>query len=263
MKISLLSDIHLELHANPQKMYRSLLEKTSKANVMILAGDIGNPRSPVYNNFIQEVAHAYKHVIVIAGNHEYYSKGNNREGSTDSEILQTYNKRYTIEETDEHLRLLNKLTNVYFLQRDELLIEDVRFLGCTLWTPSDPNLSRFINDYHLIPDMTPGKCDEMYNQNISWLEKKLTEKSERYRKTVTITHHLPSFRLNSDKFKNNKYNIFYASNLDHLVEKSDYWLSGHTHAFNKMLIGRCQSYINPIGYSSERTDYDVNLTFDI
>ena len=42
--------------------------------ILVLLGDIGKPRSNIYRDFLTMASEAYKSVIVIMGNHEYYYK---------------------------------------------------------------------------------------------------------------------------------------------------------------------------------------------
>jgi len=44
----------------------------------------------------------------------------------------------------------------------------------------------------------------------------------------------------------------FASNLDHLVERADLWIHGHTHDNFDYQLGRCRVVCNPRGYVWER-----------
>lgn len=46
---------------------------TPSAPILGLLGDIGNPALPTYRDFLYHQATRFKLVLVLAGNHEYYS----------------------------------------------------------------------------------------------------------------------------------------------------------------------------------------------
>lgn len=111
--------------------------------------------------------------------------------------------------------------NVYFLQEDAVIIDDIRFLGCTLWTNSDQELTELMNDYIFIRDMTVDVCRKLYHNHVSWLTGELNKS---YSKTVVITHHLPSAQSLS---YNGRTDCFYYDDFEHLLDKVDYWICGH------------------------------------
>ena len=69
MFFQIVSDIHLE-----RADYNCLEDILSPcADNLILAGDIGNPLHPNLDIFLAQVSKAFKTVIYIAGNHEFYN----------------------------------------------------------------------------------------------------------------------------------------------------------------------------------------------
>ncbi|EFC47438.1 predicted protein [Naegleria gruberi] len=126
MKIQILSDLHIEhfpslsdFQAQYKNRYGNYLCETVYGEVLILAGDIGDPFQQSYFDFMQYCSGKYKAVMVIAGNHEFYGH----------EYFQTI---------DQIRNLTRSFSNVYFLNRDvvELTIDgsSLVFLGCTLWS---------------------------------------------------------------------------------------------------------------------------------
>lgn len=69
-----MSDIHIELSKTPDKYINRFIPSQSSDDVLILAGDIGNPTSKIYKLFLTEISKYYAKVFIIAGNHEYYQK---------------------------------------------------------------------------------------------------------------------------------------------------------------------------------------------
>ena len=101
MKIQSVSDLHLG--AADFELPRC------DADLVILAGDIGRPHRAV-----QWATTLGKPVLYVAGNHEFYGS--------------------SIDSTIAELRRLSLGTNVRFLEKDQAVVQGVRFLGTTLWT---------------------------------------------------------------------------------------------------------------------------------
>lgn len=148
MKIALCSDLHLEFGTIS-------LENTENADVLILSGDIcvvndlmdhdpygivPHKRSDMYHTFFQECSARFPHVIYIAGNHEHYHGD--------------YTK--TIPRMKEKLGYLK---NLHILDKEVIQLQDVTFVGGTLWTnmnKEDPvtihGIKGYMNDYKIIDD---------------------------------------------------------------------------------------------------------------
>lgn len=144
MKIALASDVHLEF--GPIE-----LTNDQGADVLILSGDIciaselndydangimgENTRSAKYHEFFRRCAEQFPHVIYIAGNHEHYH------GDYALSIPRLKEK-------------LAYIKNLYVLDKEAKCIEDITFIGGTLWTDmnkEDPHtlyaIKKYMNDY--------------------------------------------------------------------------------------------------------------------
>ena len=128
-----------------------IIENTEQADVLILGGDIcvakditnhdpqqtlgPDYKSNRYHDFFQRCSEKFPHVIYILGNHEHYHGD--------------------FANTATHLKeVLGYLTNIYVLDNEVKTINDVTFIGGTLWTDmnkEDPNtlyqISRSMNDF--------------------------------------------------------------------------------------------------------------------
>ena len=70
--------------------------------------------------------------------------------------------------------------------------------------------------------------------------------------TIVLTHHLPSFKLITDKYKTYRNNTRYASDLESLMTKNvKYWICGHTHCQYETKINETFCKINAYGHSDE------------
>jgi UDP-2,3-diacylglucosamine pyrophosphatase LpxH len=129
MIIRPMSDLHLEFDG----MYPWVMPRIEgeKDMVLVLAGDItanhnqwkDNPSLDVFSPWIKDVCARHKAVIYVSGNHENY-----------------IGDMYAVE---DHWRAMSKhIENLHFLNRQSVVIDGVRILGCTLWT----DLSNPINE---------------------------------------------------------------------------------------------------------------------
>ena len=250
MKLRLVSDIHLELSNHISETIGQLSSQIITDNiedVLILAGDIGDPFSESYKDFLARMSHHFNKIFIVSGNHEYYK-------TTVS----------TMKEIDDKIReVTESFNNVHFLQRDSIIYNRVRFLGCTLWSRvKNSSNCVYMNDFTLIPEMTFNMYRSLHTNDVKWLKGELNKTGD-FDSTVVVTHHLPSYKLINHKYEGNLMNEFFASDLDYLVKKASIWCCGHTHSANKIVIGECHCYVNPVGYSGEITNFQPKLCIDI
>lgn len=226
MKIHLVSDLHLEM----TKDYPTYLLKVD-CNVLVLAGDIGAPFTTKYKNFISLCSNTFEHVILVAGNHEYYNK---------KQSMDVINQKIE--------QIASAHSNVYYLQQNVIILDGVRFVGCTLWS-SPLNDIGLTNDFTRINGLSETKYKQLHYSDKLWLTNILSE--EYNGKTIVVTHHVPSFQLLNSKYTDIIMNSYYASDLESLLEKADYWFCGHTHNSINKIINKCNCIINPYGYPFE------------
>jgi Icc-related predicted phosphoesterase len=146
MKIAIASDVHLEFGD-------LILKNEENADVLILSGDIcvaadfrkSDPyglveygKSQRYIDFFSRCAFEFPKVIYIAGNHEHYN-GDYAETFT---ILRNF---------------LGHIPNLHILDKEHVVIDDVTFIGGTLWTDmnaQDPvtlaHIRGIMNDFRII-----------------------------------------------------------------------------------------------------------------
>jgi hypothetical protein len=250
------SDIHLEferykngVRALPDYYFSLPKLPFDHETVLILAGDIGVIDRPyTIIPFLEEVCPRFKAVIYVPGNHELYG----------ASITTAYGK----------FRELAQHTGVFFLQNDSVKIDDVTFIGSTMWTNyNNANHSDMITaqmgvyDHKTIRTGTmsepylrkflPGDAYVRHLDAVAFIESQLIEvKLKKDEKAVVITHHAPSFKSVHTKFHGDQYNSAYYSNLDELVLKyePDFWFHGHMHDSSDYMIGNTRVICNPRGY---------------
>lgn len=251
MKIQLLSDLHREMDP-------SFSIPNTEADVIILAGDIDVGTKGI-EWAISEALRLNKLVLYIAGNHEYY--------------------RHDYFSLQDQLReLAAGCPLVHFLECDEIIIGDVRFLGATLWTDyASTRLSEQAENMRLLGSIlrdhivismadeafTPADALALHKKAKSWLTEKLD--TSFFGKTVVVTHHGPSIMCAHPHFGNNKTASGFISNLANLVKKADVWCYGHTHSSLDRKLGDCRLVSNQKGYPKEpipggfQTDFVIEV----
>lgn len=272
IKVRLLSDLHLEL-LGPSKVKRLSFndlfyprpseepKEPKGSEILVLAGDIGDPFKESYALFLTEASTRFKYVIVVAGNHEYYN----------GQPMKFVN--------DKIRRVVSELPNVYFLNVDSpmskeedysVVLDDIMFIGTTLWSPGSKNAS--INDMVCINAMSRDRYYQLHLLHQSRLKKIIEDSVLEYPDIVVITHHLPCRELISDEYLSNgneELHKFYYSEqsecintLKEVVGKG-VWLCGHSHRYKCIARDNVELYLNPYGYYGEDTNYQRNLVIEI
>jgi len=242
VKLHILSDLHLE--------FSTFEPIATDADAVVLAGDIGKGNKGVY--WARE-AFPDKEIIYVPGNHEFY-------GADRVETL-------------ADMRIAADQCKVHLLDHDEVVINGVRFLGCTLWTDfllfgeakkstAMSDGQNCLNDFRVIREgeksFSPARSIELHAQALAWLKAKLNEPFAE--QTVVVTHHLPSKLSVVEKFKNQMLSACFASELDCLFGKMDLWIHGHTHDNLDYEANGTRVICNPRGYVTYRgiENFDFN-----
>jgi predicted phosphodiesterase len=276
MKIALASDLHLEFQDIN-------LKNTEGAEVLILSGDImvaedlhNHPEMDygMYSNvniadlgrrqqtalrfrdFLKRVSFEFPHVVYVAGNHEFYH------GKWKASL--------------QHLRdECAKFPNIYFLERDVKVINEVSFIGATLWTDcnkGDPltlhALADMMNDYRIIRNdereyskLRPAHTMYRHQQTLSYLKAILPDMKDK--KVVFVGHHAPSEMSTHDRYKHNVHSLMnggYRSDLSGLIldhPEIVLWTHGHMHDPSDYMIGTTRVVCNPRGYAGHDEQADV------
>lgn len=202
MELHILSDLHLE--------FAPLDPPETDADMVILAGDI--------HTGLKGVAWAREKfpnnpVVYVPGNHEYYG-----------EALPKHTAK---------LREAAAGSHVHVLENDSLIIDNIVFLGCTLWTDfellGDPRVSgsaatERMSDYKRIrvsPQYRRLRSIDtvgLHHVSLRWLRAGLEK--HRGEKSVIVTHHAPSRKSLPARHLESIYAAAYASDLDSVVEQS-------------------------------------------
>jgi predicted phosphodiesterase len=236
MKIQLASDLHLEFLQRNFPGER-LISPADEADILVLAGDIGNGIQAIELFKDWPVP-----VLYLAGNHEFYG--------SDFDL------------TRAALLKAAEGTCVKFLDNDAADFEGIRFLGTTLWTDYRLVLNRTqrhlmenaemrLNDHFRIRDgdanFTAQRALAEHEIARSWLAQELAKPYDG--KAVVVSHHGPHPLSVHPRYIGDALNAAFVSNLSELLPKADLWLHGHVHDSFDYNVEGCRVVANPLGYA--------------
>jgi Icc-related predicted phosphoesterase len=266
MKIAVGSDLHLEIG--------SFVPENPGADVLVLAGDIlvaadlhehprplggelpvnlGRRQAAAYaaRDFLAECSQRFEHVVMVAGNHEFY----HGRWIRTLEILRTETSHWP---------------NIHFLERDSVEINGVRFLGATKWTDlqnGDPVVCQVIqdgmNDYRVIRHdgadyrrLRPSDSMRRFQDTMTWMKAELESRPSAT--TVVVTHHAPTAQSVNSKYRGDYLmNPAYHSNVSELIldhPQIQCWIHGHMHDASDYMVGTTRVVANPRGYVGYERD---------
>lgn len=250
MNLQYVSDIHLEFHdkKNVGALQPDMFVKPGATPYLALCGDIGIPELAAYRTFLQWCSTKWRHVFLVAGNHEYYNY--------------RLDEPTTMEQKKTLIReICGALPNVHFLDQGvyTLAEENIEVLGCTLWSHIPPETRTtaitYMNDFRQIAGMTAGRFNELHESDRTWLLAQLRRCEEESKKAVVLTHYLPSPQLIADKYKGHPLNCCFASDSEDLIQwPAAVWICGHSHTGVYKTINGVVCCMNPHGYPAERVD---------
>lgn len=281
MKIAVCSDLHLEFGDYD-------IRNTEQADVLIMSGDIllaqdlhdhpdmdpsraeltpqivsglgsRQAKAYAYRNFLTQASAEFRDVIYVAGNHEFYH------GKWHGSLV-------TLREN------CARYHNIHFLENDIKEIDDVTFVGATLWTDcnnGDPltlhSLKDMLNDFFSIRDdskgytpLRPANMMYRHRQTLSYFKAVIDDRKDK--KIVVVGHHAPSFYSVSPEFKDQDLmNGGYASELSEFIldrPQIKLWTHGHMHSPSDYMLGETRIFANPrgyIGYQEQAEGYTLKI----
>ena len=268
MKIKVVSDLHLEFSD-------IFIKNDNGVDVLILSGDIlviekllkpNSESGNRFRDFLKRCSFQFPHVVYVAGNHEFYDSGKFFQSVED---LRNY--------------CSTNFNNVYFLERDTKIIDDVVFVGGTLWTDMnkfDPltlhAVRDMMNDYRAIRNdkkgfttLKPADTVERHRQTRDYIFHIVDEHKDK--RCVVVGHHSPSFQSCHEQYRNDYLmNGAYHSELSESIfdrPQIKLWTHGHTHNAFDYMIGETRVVCNPRGYESswgsEHTGWDPDLVIEV
>jgi predicted phosphodiesterase len=286
MKIKVCSDLHLEFSD-------VLINNNEGADVLVLSGDImiaqdlhdhppvvdtveqhliasgtglskRQERAQRYRDFLKRCSFQFPHVVYVAGNHEFYH-GKFHAGI---DYLREECARYP---------------NVYFLECDTKIIDDVVFVGGTLWTDmnrGDPltqhAVKDMMNDFKIIRNdhreyakLSPRDVMNRHLKTKQYFEHVLSNHTDK--QCVVVGHHGPTFQSVHEQYQHEHLmNGAYHSDLSEFIldhPQIRLWTLGHTHHSHWYYVGDTLVVCNPRGYQTdgytEHTGFQSDFVVDL
>ncbi len=286
MNIQLLSDLHLESHPHFSA------QPLAGADVLVLAGDIGSyqhnsdlTRLGVPDFGLARFSPRPVHeggaawptpVIFVPGNHEYDG--------------------LEFDEAYQRLRQACERWGLIWLEQESVVLQGVRFVGCTLWSDFDALSSaagtpanaaaapgalaeqlkardkafRAANFYlrknHSLQAGTPMLAEQVREQALKsqrWLRQALATGFDG--PTVAVTHFAPSLLSADPRYGLTPGTAGFCNALDDLLPAAQLWLHGHLHCPQDYVSRGCRVVANPLGYArkGEQKNYRPELLIGV
>ncbi|OWQ46405.1 metallophosphoesterase [Roseateles noduli] len=280
MRLQLISDLHLERQTDFQTT------AAPDVDLLVLAGDVGSYQTGsrlVTDDFglgrfsPRRDGAPWSRVLYVPGNHEYDG----------------------IDFATAHARLRQTCADlgIEWLDREEIVIGDVRFLGTTLWADFDALAAReatptkqlaarekafraanhYLRRFSTLVDgqhMLAERQRDLALDCQAWLREALERPFGG--KTVAVTHYAPSLRSADPRYGLTPGTAGFCNSLDDLLPYADLWLHGHLHCAHDYVVEsasgprgetphRCRVVANPLGYANkgEQEDYRPDLVIEV
>lgn len=245
MKAAILSDLHREFWEVNIPYYSS--------DIVIISGDIACPIQKSMDFLVSYANKLQKPVIAVLGNHDFYKS------NIDEALL--YAKSRALESRYLH-----------FLENSSCVIENIKFIGCTLWTDFSYNTGGNISlqednayfaqtricDFAYIKHgkankiFSAMKCINLYQESIRYIESEIQRTTEE--KIVIVTHFGIDKLCSQPIHRGDQLQSYFISNIEGILSryKIDVWIYGHTHYSNDFKVGKTRVIGNHIGYPTEK-----------
>jgi hypothetical protein len=218
-----------------------------------------------FRDFLKRCSFQFPHVIYVAGNHEFYH------GKFFASI--------------DHLREeCAKYPNIYFLENDVKVINDIVFMGATLWTDCNKHdpftlhaLADMMNDFRIIRhdqsgyrSLKPADIADRHRKTLQYF-KTVMDGYPQEQKFVVVGHHTPSHMSCHPQYAHDYImNGGYHSDLSDFIldhPQIKLWTHGHTHHPFDYVLGSTRIVCNPRGYESdgytEDTGWNPNIVLEV
>jgi Icc-related predicted phosphoesterase len=255
MRLQIFSDLHADVR--PPKH----IEVAPDVDAVVVAGDTCEGAERGFA-LLRQIVPMQIPIISVMGNHEYYRS------CLPDELIQA--------------RRVAPIYGVNLLENDAVVLDGVRFIGCTLWTDyaifGGANISRAmrtasdgLNDHRRItwakqPEwrrFRPVEALMLHRRSRAFIEADLAEPFDGA--TVVVTHHAPHPRSMHSRYGTELLSAAYVSDLTAVIEarQPNLWVHGHVHENFDYRIGATRVVCNPHGYGVENKKFDPGLVVEV
>jgi predicted phosphohydrolase len=260
------SDLHLDINPLPRDHnMRAILNKHPE-DMLLLAGDTCEVRKLrnldlAHTTYglrsramldLEAICAAYKTVVIIAGNHEFYNNA----------------FTFTMAEFRE---LTQHIPNLHILDNEVLVDDKVQIIGSILWTDLNrgnavvkETVNRHINDYFLIQKdfyrdgqfvhgrVTPEDTIKAHEECVKFLRHEIGH--TKHSNVIVMVHCAPIMAHSCPPgAPSNTDYAFACTDMEDLILDNDdkvaLWFHGHTHDKRATKMGQTQVVTHARGYS--------------
>mmetsp|Transcript_57037 Transcript_57037/g.94823 ORF Transcript_57037/g.94823 Transcript_57037/m.94823 type:complete len:359 (-) Transcript_57037:240-1316(-) len=293
LRLQICSDLHLEFYmkdgsCRPPRV-TELLKPT--APVLALLGDISlldsETCASAMEDFLRDSLDHFEVVLLLLGNHEYYTQGRSRTVARD---IIAKARRICAAASARVGSAKEPPARCFLLENEAVTIAGVRVAGTTLWSrihqtqtvegaiAADKVPQRCVEyclrDFYRIytdeaADGTkpePLSADQVnvwHESAASFLASEAEKCTAACQPMVILTHHAPSFktmmRQHAEEARSDGFGCGFATDLEWMLAGGRYraihsWCFGHTHSNVDMTIGQVRVVSNQRGYVHELSE---------
>lgn len=245
--MQLLSDIHLEFSRKGKGF-----KFPTTAPYLCLLGDIGDPGSKVYSNFIHAQAKRFEQVFILKGNHSCYGRTLEEADALISQVCAAF---------PDQLKYLNQ--TAIDLNKDYVI------LGCTLWShvldSQQLPVKSMLADHKHIKGWSVELNNEVHASEAAWLKAEIANVEAADKLAIALTHHAPSFNGTcAPEHKNSPLSSAFCTDLEHMCKLPVVlWMLGHTHYSSDRYINGTRLCSNQVGYPGEGVQHDLGFSVQL
>lgn len=269
MKLRVLSDTHVDTLPNNDDSIEFVIEKINNLiptcnscseEILVLPGDLGivSDMEMNFNARYEKLLYYFKsrwtYIVIVPGNTEYH-------GFVSGE---------TLPGTDSVLKTKCEEMGIVYLQKGVAKIDDLFFVGCTMWTYPTQEEWKTTNKIDKKIFKTLNMYRTLHVEHLEWLNDILNELANQNEKAVVITHYPPQTNTTKPVFKvstgekvevitesgevvvSETKNVSYIDNF--IMKHADtikLWICGHIHDKHHMEKCGVKIYVNSMGEYDE------------
>lgn len=214
-------------------------------------------------SWLEMLSDRFKYVVGVLGNHDCWQD----------------NISFINRKINEDLVSLGLDKKVFILENNSVVLDDVKFVGGTLWTDFDranpmillkaPNIMNDYNYMRVDVDYRKAKPKDLLHRHRTTRDYIFDNAKRDHpdQKVVVLSHHAPSKISVGPQYQHHgDSNFYYFTDLEAKIDTSeiDLWFHGHCHHVSDYNIGNTRVICNPRGYINyENTSWNPQLRISL
>lgn len=274
LRFQVIGDAHLNWR--PSCQFSKILNPL--APILLIGGDtseLGTEANlPRFKDFIEYVSQNWDLVLMIFGNHEYWTASQKRLHTMDVII-------------NNVRRILRPYSNIHLLDNEVFKYKhkesgiEYHFAGTTLWFEEPVKEKRRtiqegMVDYEMIFMKDKSRCAcarrlrledtaDLFDSNVTFLRRCIAAADKKDARLIIMTHHKPYKTNPAERPKSHtEFEAAYETDLSDLFgEPVAAWFYSHVHYADYRRRNGTLLISNSLGYPHERTNYDPDLVVSL